>query len=112
SAFLFLVSCQREADSWIRINQIGYTPQGIKVAVWASKADKEIETFALIDAASGEAVFKGDAGKAFGAYGPFLSAYRLDFTAVVDTGTYYIKTADARSPEFRIAADVYQGAAD
>src|SRR5690606_33771442 len=109
---LFLVSCQREADSWIRINQMGYTPQGIKVAVWASKAEKEIEAFALVDAASGEAVFKGNAGKPFGPYGPFLSAYRLDFSTVADTGTYYIKTVDARSPEFRIADDVYEGAAD
>jgi hypothetical protein len=27
------------AQSWIRINQLGYTPMGIKSAVWCSKSD-------------------------------------------------------------------------
>ena len=27
------------AQSWIRINQLGYTPLGIKSAVWCSKSD-------------------------------------------------------------------------
>lgn len=34
-----------EGGSWIRINQLGYTPQGIKVAVWCSKNEKDISTF-------------------------------------------------------------------
>ncbi len=108
----FLSSCQQEADSWIRINQLGYTPQGIKVAVWGSKTDKMITTFTVVDAKTGKEVFEGDAGKAFGAYGPFAASCRLDFSGLADTGTYYLKADGARSPEFRIATDVYAGAAD
>lgn len=110
---LFLVaSCQKVTDSWVRINQLGYTPNSIKVAVWVSKTKQEIATFAVVDATSGEEVFESDAGRPFGDYGPFRSSYRLDFSAVTDTGTFYIRAGDARSPEFRVAGDVYQGAAD
>ena len=30
---------QPETNSWIRINQLGYQPGGVKVAVWCSKED-------------------------------------------------------------------------
>ncbi len=101
-----------EERSWIRINQLGYTPQGIKVAVLGSKGTKRIPRFALIESQTGEPVFTGKAGKNFGAYGPFRSSYRLDFSAYADTGTYYLEVDGARSPQFRIAGDVYEGTAD
>ena len=31
--------------SWIRINQLGYLPDGIKVAVWSSKGDEGISNW-------------------------------------------------------------------
>ena len=102
----------KEATSWIRINQLGYTPQGIKQAVWASKEDKNIREFALVEVATGKEVFKGDAGQAYGAYGPFQSSYRLDFSNFSDTGKFYLKVGKTKSPEFCIANDVYKGAAD
>lgn len=101
-----------EEQSWIRINQLGYTPQSIKVAVLGSKHTNAVSRFALIASQTGEAVFKGKTGKDFGAYGPFRSSYRLDFSAHVDTGTYYLEVDGVRSPQFRIAGDVYNGAAD
>jgi len=101
-----------EKRSWIRINQLGYTPSGIKVAVLGSKGTKRVSRFALVESRTGEPVFTGKTGKNFGAYGPFRSSYRLDFSAYVDTGTYYLQVDGARSPQFRIAGDVYKGAAD
>jgi FOG: WD40-like repeat len=98
--------------AWIRINQLGYTPGGIKVAVLGSKGRKKVSRFALVSAETGEPVFKGKTGKDFGHYGPFASSYRLDFSTYADTGRYYLEVDGARSPEFRIAADVYDGAAD
>ncbi len=113
AVLLFAIACEKkETNAWIRINQLGYTPQGIKQAVWAAKDNKTIQEFALIDVNSGKEVFKGDAGKAFGSYGPFESSYRLDFSTFSDTGKYYLKVGSTKSPEFRIAADVYKGAAD
>jgi len=101
-----------EKRSWIRINQLGYTPEGIKVAVLGSKGVKRVNRFALVKSETGESVFRGKAGKNFGAYGPFRSSYRLDFSAFVDTGTYYLEVDGTRSPQFRIAGDVYEGTAD
>ncbi|HEY9343456.1 MAG TPA: cellulase N-terminal Ig-like domain-containing protein, partial [Hanamia sp.] len=40
------------AKQWIRINQLGYTPAGVKVAVWCGKEEVTIPSFDVIDSAS------------------------------------------------------------
>ncbi len=99
-------------DTWIRINQLGYTPTSVKVAVWVSKSNDKIERFELIDASNDKAVFKGKAGKPFGSYGPFLQSYRLNFSPFKEPGKYYILAGNVRSPVFTIDNDVYKGTAD
>jgi hypothetical protein len=96
----------------IRINQLGYTPQSVKVAVWCSKEKIVIKNFHLVNADNDEVVFTGEAGKAFGAYGPFVQTYRLNFTSLNKPGKYYLKAGDTRSPVFQINNDVYKGTAD
>ncbi|MCP2043387.1 glycoside hydrolase family 9 protein [Pontibacter sp. HSC-36F09] len=98
--------------AWIRINQLGYTPTGIKVAVWGSKSKGKLKRFELVDASTGKVVFKGKAGSAFGAYGPFQESYRLNFSEFNKPGTYYLQAGETKSSEFRIDADVYKGTAD
>jgi endoglucanase len=99
-------------QAWIRINYLGYKPNGIKVAVWCSKENQTIKTFQLVDAISNKIVFTGNAGKAFGAYGPFVQTYRLNFSSFKKQGKYYLKAGAVQSPEFTIGEDVYDGAAD
>jgi hypothetical protein len=103
---------QEETKSWIRINQLGYTPEGVKVAVWCSKGEKGIGNWRLAEAKTNEIVFTGKPGKAFGAYGPFKQTYRLNFSAFKKPGRYYLKAGGVKSPEFEIGDDVYKGAAD
>jgi hypothetical protein len=98
--------------SWIRINQLGYLPQGTKAAVWASKENKSISIFHLVDVATGKKVFTGKAGTAFGAYGPFQQSYRLNFSAFKKPGRYYLEAGQVRSPEFVISDTAYKGSAD
>ncbi len=112
AASLFSFSKKEETNEWIRINQLGYVPQGIKVAVWGSKGSALPKNFQLEDAKSGKIVFTGPTGKAFGSYGPFTESFRLDFSAFKNPGNYVLKCGSAVSPEFKIAADVYAGAAD
>lgn len=100
------------ATAWIRINQLGYTPAGVKAAVWCAKAGHPSATFTLHDAASGKVVYKGRSTADFGAYGPFTHTKRLDFTGYRQPGSYYLSCGTSRSPVFRIAADVYKGTAD
>lgn len=98
--------------SWIRINQLGYTPQGIKVAVWCAKEAQDAATFTLHDANTDKVVWQGRSSGDFGAYGPFAHTRRLDFTPFRQPGTYYLACGSSRSPRFRIGRDVYKGTAD
>ena len=99
-------------ETWIRINQLGYVPDGKKVAVWCSKQATTLQQFQLVDSATGNVVFTGKAGLPFGAYGPFTQTYRLNFSAYTKPGTYAIKAGNVQSPYFKIGKEVYTGAAD
>ena len=100
------------ATAWIRINQLGYLTDGVKVAVWGSKESTTIQSWQLIDAKTRKTATSGKAGKAYGAYGPFQQSYRLNFSSFKKPGRYYLQVGDAKSPEFEIGNDVYKGAAD
>lgn len=111
--FVFLSANLMASDSsWIRINQLGYLPKGSKVAVFGSKLNSTIASFQLINASTHKVVFNAPAGKNYGHYGPFKSTYRLNFTAMVQPGRYYLKAGSAVSPVFRIDSSVYDGTAD
>ncbi len=110
TAFAFVANAQQ--SSWIRINQLGYSTHGVKVAVLASKLDLSNSSFELIDASTSQSVYKNKSSKNFGAYGPFASTFRLDFTAFKKNGRYFLKAGDVKSPEFQIGNDVYDGSAD
>lgn len=100
------------AQQVIRINQLGYTPQGSKVAVWGSKQQAGADSFYLKEARSGQVVYRAATGKAFGAYGPFAQTYRLAFTDFTTPGRYFLQAGAARSPVFSIDHAVYRQAAD
>lgn len=110
---LFIFLCfQKKPAAWIRINLAGYKPDALKVAVWGCKEAASLQGFELVDKTSGRVVYKNKAGKSYGAYGPFLQTYRLDFSAFKKPGNYFLRAGSAVSPEFRIAEDVYRGSAD
>src|SRR5258706_3131489 len=103
---------EENVSSWIRINQLGYTPSGTKVAVWCSKDSVRLKTFQLVDAKTKKFVYSDSAGRAFGSYGPFRQTYRLRFSSFKNPGRYYLQAGGVKSPEFTIANDVYKGSAD
>ena len=111
-AILFSFDNRSDNTSWIRINQLGYTPQGNKVAVWCSKSETSISSFSLIDSTTGKTVFTYNAGKNFGAYGPFKNTFRLNFSSFKKPGIYFLKAGNVVSPVFKIDKDVYKGSAD
>jgi len=113
--FLHLLNAlnnRSNAQQWIRINQLGYTCKGTKVAVWASK-DKVIPaSFQLTDAATATVVYTAGTGNPYNAYGPFAQTLRLQFSNFMKPGNYYLQCGTAKSPVFTIGNDVYKGAAD
>ncbi len=105
----FNVSAQQ---SVIRYNQLGYTPNGVKVAVFGSKSLNNVKTFKLVHAKTGDIVFTANTGKPFGTYGPFTQTYRLNFSAFKNYGIYFITCGNAKTDFFEISETVYNGAAD
>jgi endoglucanase len=101
------------ANSWIRVNQLGYLPQARKVAVLVClESGVDPPDFVLHDALTGEALWRSRSVKAFGPYAAFQRTYRLDFSSFRKSGAYFLSTAGTRSPSFRIDRSVYKGAAD
>lgn len=100
------------ATSWIRINLLGYKQASVKVAVWCSKEQQGLESFELVDAKSKKVMFKGKAGRSYGAYGPFAQTCRLDFSSFRQYGQYYLRAGSAQSPVFSISNYVYDGLAN
>ena len=114
--FLFLtiallMTLRLPAQTWVRINQAGYLPDDIKVAVLIS-TESVGGQFAVFDALSDERVFSGQGRAADAAKWALKSGWRLDFSELTAPGSYYIEAAGVRSPVFRIGADVYDGLTD
>lgn len=96
---------------WVRINQLGYLPDATKVAVLMSKDAATVSEFQIVDAFTGETVFKGQA-RATGAYGLVKGTWRLNFSDFKKEGSFRIKAGDAVSEIFPINGAVYNGTAD
>lgn len=115
-ALLALAAVQTFAGSWVRINQIGYLPEATKVAVFMSNEAVEVNGFELVDAFTGEVVWRSDAVRPTGALGQMKTTCRLDFSALKADGAYYIKVlssgGETRSEIFPINPKVYDGTAD
>lgn len=107
-----LFSFAQSETSWIRINQMGYLPQSPKVAVFVAKQNVNIISFSLFDAKTGEKVQTFTTVGSKGAYGPFSSSFRLDFSGFSKTGNYYLQANAIKSPIFSINANVYDHTAD
>lgn len=99
----------RDTSTVIRINELGYTPYGVKVAVWGSKTEDIPATFSLINAENDRVVFTENMQHDFGAYGPFDHSFRLNFSSFHAPGEYYLKAGNITSPVFPISDTVYKG---
>lgn len=114
---LILSSCQKSKEekivSWIRVNQLGYQTESVKVPVFCSKDDQNSpKAFQLIDANTHEIVFESNNIDSIGAYGPFAQTFRFKLTNFTQEGRYYVQAENVKSPTFIIADDVYEGSAD
>lgn len=99
--------------TWIRINQLGYLPNGLKVAVLLSKdSSLAVSGFDVRDFLTGETIYQSTSARAYGAFPPFVQSFRLDFSTLTLPGTYYVHCGSANSPAFMIGDDVFDGTAD
>ncbi len=110
--FIIIFPCVSPAQQYVRVNQLGYLPKSIKVAVLLSKENTTIHSFEIRDALTDKTVFSSNKVRSHGAFGNFAASFRLDFSAFQKQGAYYIYLPRAESVKFRIANDVYAGTAD
>ncbi|WP_321344089.1 glycoside hydrolase family 9 protein [uncultured Draconibacterium sp.] len=96
----------------IRVNQLGYLPQSVKVAVFLSVEAENAEQFQVFDALNDKLVYEAKVKPVDGTDWGMKTAFRLDFSSVTKVGGYYLKIGETRSPAFQIASDVYEGTAD
>jgi peptidoglycan/xylan/chitin deacetylase (PgdA/CDA1 family) len=100
------------AQSWIRINQLGYLPVSVKVAVFISIEPVIVNDFTLCDAITGKIVFTDRTKILDGSYWGMKLAAQLDFSKFESPGGYYLVCGETKSELFRIGADIYEGTAD
>ncbi|WP_165045325.1 glycoside hydrolase family 9 protein [Dysgonomonas sp. ZJ709] len=111
-ALMGFIVMQGQSTSWIRINQLGYLPQSIKVAVFISQEKNNITYFEVKDVKSNISVFKGEGIAANAKRWSMQKALRLNFSQLNTDGEYYIECDGVKSPVFKINTNVYDGAAD
>jgi len=103
------------ADSaFVRVNQVGYLPDGPKVAVLCSivPTDSVATRRFVVRDQRGRVAFGPRAAMQSGSFGPCAHTWRLDFSALRANGRYTIEVGTITSPPVRVARDVYAGAAD
>ncbi len=111
----FLLFCSAKnisAVEVIRINQLGYLPDAVKVGVFLSTENSDVKSFTIHNALTDELVFTGKPEMKKAEEWGMKTAFRLNFSEVSEDGGYYLKVCETRSPNFRIDADVYDGTAD
>jgi len=99
-------------DTWIRINQLGYLPAGIKKAVLISENPLKITSFTIHDALTDKEIAKLSTVQNFGQYENFKSVYTLNFSTIKAPGAYYIKTGIYYSPTIYINNNIYNQSSD
>jgi endoglucanase len=100
------------SKSWIRINLLGYQPKSIKAAIWASKTTDIPARFELVNVENKKVVYTSSSVSSFGAYGPFTTTARLDFSDFNTPGKYFLRADGIISPPIIISEDVYRHTAD
>jgi peptidoglycan/xylan/chitin deacetylase (PgdA/CDA1 family) len=111
--FFFSVLIYSQTNEFfIRINQAGYLPNDIKVAVVFSKSDFNIKDFEIVDFYTNRTIYKSTHIKEYGEFWGYKKGYRLYFTDFEKIGKYYIKVSGNKSYPFTIGYDVYNGFAD
>lgn len=103
----------------IRVNQLGYLPNGRKTAVACVLADSQSGTWRaptvlsfIVKDTTGRVAQPSRNASAQGAFGPCAATYRLDFSSVRTPGRYRIVAGEVQSPVVRVDARAYAGAAD
>jgi endoglucanase len=100
-----------DSAAFVRVNQVGYLPQGPKVAVVCALRPVALTTFRVEDE-RGRVVYGPATARRDRALGPCVETWRLDFGTVRVPGRYRVRVGRYTSTAVRVGPDVYRGLAD
>ncbi len=109
---IFYLKAHCFSGTYIRINQLGYEPNAVKIAVLISDSSFKIKSFSIHDALTDKLVFTSENLLETGSWQKFKTTYRLNFTEFKTEGVFYIKVGKFKSPKFRIQKGIYNGLPD
>lgn len=89
----------------IRIYELGYLPHAVKVAVFISDQQTELDRFRVFETLPGKKGFEGKPLRAEALVWGMQLAYYLNFSAP-GLGGYFLKCGNASSPSFRFSETV------
>ena len=111
-SMILLFRVSHAQTTWIRVNQVGYLQNDVKVAVWVSKEHKNVSRFEVIDVQSGKVVYSGNKIMNMGKQPAFESSARLDFSDFSRPGRYVIKVGETKSVPFSVGNSIYAGSSE
>lgn len=99
-------------DLNIRINQVGYLPDQIKVGMIFSKTALKSKEFVLLDAASKKEMYRNEISENKGSWGQFPFHYLADFSSFSNDGSFILEIAGNRSYIFKVGNRIYSHLVD
>ncbi|HRI45680.1 MAG TPA: glycoside hydrolase family 9 protein [Ignavibacteriaceae bacterium] len=105
-------SLAQQSELFIRVNQVGFLPNDIKTAIVFSNRDLSNKNFKVINQNSKKEVFSDRLNINKGIWGNFKNHYSIDFSKVESNGEYYLEIDGAKSFQFSISNNVYNGIVD
>src|SRR5881628_656475 len=90
-----------QSNSYIRINQVGFEPNDVKIAI-AFSSERLPDLFSIKDAATEGTVFTGKVIPVSGEWAQFSHHAELNFSSFVREGRFVIQIGSARSAIFSI----------
>jgi hypothetical protein len=115
-AAIFLGACwpstaNAQSGLYIRVNQLGFRPHDIKIAVAFGREPLPAE-FRILDSNSRIVVFTGRTKPVAGKWGEFAYHAELDFSSFQKEGIYEVESGSTRSPTFRIGKNIHADTPD
>lgn len=100
------------AESFIRVNQVGFRRNELKTAVVLTKTDFGNKKYNIKDVKTGKVVFTDNIPPSVGGWGGFNFCHIIDFTGLNVDGTFVIESGEARSNNFRVGENLYAKVVD
>jgi len=101
----FSVNVVAQTNTYVRVNQLGFDPAALKIAVTFSN-EQLPNQFTIKDATTQQTVFSGSITRVAGNWGQFQNHAELDFSALNREGRFFIEVGMSRSSVFQIRRNI------